>query len=806
MDAFLKDLRRAGRALLLRPVFALVALATLALGLGSTTAIFSVVDGVLLRPLDFRDPETLVTLWNGSRAEGSERAPVSYPDFVDWSEASSFSALAAFQEGSWSLTGLGEAEMIPGARVTSGFFRVFGDALAPGREFLPEEVAAGGAAVVIVSHGLWVNRLGADVAVLGKTIELGGEVHEIVGVAPRGFDFPAGSRVWRPLQPDPECGRGCAYLRVVGRVAPDATVERARGEMEALDGRLEETYPGERAAAGVAVVPLHELMVGDARLGLMVVLGAVVLVLLIACANVANLLLIHGSGRTGEVALRAAVGATRARVMGQLLTESLLLAFLGGVAGILVAMWGLDLVRSLAFSDLPRIADVALDGGVLAFALGLVGVTTLVFGLGPALHLARTPVAAALGSAVGEAGQAGRRAWGREALLVTEVALSLILLTGAGLLLKSFRELKAVEPGFDPRGVLTFGIELPEARYPGATERVEFFSMLRERLVEDTRVEAVGSVLGSPLGADRVTGGFTLVDAPSPEPGREPTALLRLATPGYFRALRLPLVEGRLFDERDRADAPRVALVNETAARRYWPGESPLEREIMLRPGPERADTLFTVVGVVGDVRSTRLTDEPEPEVYLAYVQAPSSFLTVHVRALPMVGGTDALVPLVRGQVRALDADLPLIDLETLEQRVEAATARSRFFLVLLALFATVAVSMAAVGLYGVVGYLVSRRTREIGIRMAMGAEEGHVVAMVMRQGGIPALAGIVLGIGGSLAVARILESLLYRVAPNDPVTFTTVTTLLVTVVIAATLVPARRAAGITPANALRAE
>lgn len=802
-DAFLRDVHLAVRALARRPAFTAVAAGSLTLGLGSATAIFSVVDGVLLRPLDYRDPATLVTLWRVAEGTGA-LGRVSWADFLDWRKAAAFSSVAAYEGSAVTLTGLGEPEVLAAARVSPHFFRVFAASPVLGRSFAPEESLEGGPAVAVLSHRFWQRRLASDPGVLSRTIELDGRPHQVVGVAPPRFDYPRGAEVWIPVQNPGGCGRECRYLRLVARLAPGTPLARARKEMETLGARLQTVYPEAYRGSGVAVVPLREVVVGDARPGLLLVLGAVGLVFLIGCGNVANLLLVRGEARTGEVTVRSALGAERPRIVGQLLTESFVLALVAGPLGLLLAAWGVDLLRAAAPPGLPRMAGVGIDVRVVGFAAVLAVATALLVGAVPALRVARTPATGALDARRRGGGDARRSAWGRTLLLVPQVAFSLVLLTAAALLLRSARRMDELDPGFDPEGVLTFDVSLPPSRYPGPGHRIDFLRTLEGRLAADSRVEAVGSALGSPLGSDVRVEPFRPLDLPVPRRGRESTVVRRVATPGYFRTLRIPLVEGRLFDERDGPAGPRVMVVSQAAARRFWPDGDPVGDAVALGSSVRSGRDVARVVGIVGDVRSVALTRDPTPEVYVPFAQDPVPRLTVHVRALPGVGGAEALTDVARSQVWALDADLPLIAMDTLEGRIREATARTRFYLILAGLFAVVTVALAAVGLYGVAAYLTSRRGREIGIRMALGAEDRHVVRLVVREGLLAALAGIGVGVLGIVAMARPASSFLFGVDPLDPRTLGGVAAVVLAVVLGASLVPARGARRTPPSEGLR--
>jgi predicted permease len=656
-----------------------------------------------------------------------------------------------------------------------------------------------------VGHGFWQERFGADPELLGRTLRLNGELYEIIGVAPEGFGFPANAQLWVPYYIDVEdCGRGCRLLEVVGRLADGTSVETARSELTALGSRLEAAYPEDNYGRGFGVATLEDEIVGDVRTGLLVLLAAVGIVLLIACANVANLLLARANARAGEIAVRSALGASRLRIVGQLLLEALVLAGLGGALGTLMASFAFDALLWLAPATIPRLDDVAVDGTVLSFALGTSLLTLLLFALAPALRLASVPVAALLSHSGRGRSDGPAHDRSRSALLVAQMALSLTLLSGAGLLLRSLSELRSIELGFDHEGVLTFDLWLPDAPYVSDADRAaRFFTDLEERIVALPGVESVGSIFGSPLSGDGATTSVRYLDRPAPPEGQEEAAVLRVTTPGFHETLEIPLLRGRALEKRDRADAPRVALVSRSLADRYYPNQDPIGKQIQLGMSFGYAETPRTIVGVVSDIRSVRLTRAPMPEVYVPQSQMGSVYMTVTVRS---TSSTADLLPGIRREVETLDPDVPIRDVEMLETTVERSFGSARFYLTLLTIFAGIAVMLAAVGLYGVVAYLVARRTREIGIRMALGATRGAVVRMVVAQGLRPAAAGVVLGLAGAYLGSRILRSLLYNVEPGDPVTLAGVTALLLVIVVAAIIVPARQAIKIPPAAALRAE
>ena len=800
MDHLGHDLRYAIRTLRRRPGFTAVAVSTLALGVGANTAIFSVIDGVLLTPLPYDRPDELITVWRAHETRPEAKDPMSKPDIDDVAATAAFERLVGWMEADVALTGMGEAEVVDGARVTGGLLEVFGLRPHLGRDLHVDEAEAGPSDVVVVGHGFWTQRLGSDPSAVGGTLQLDGRSHEIVGVAPAGFDYPEGARLWRPAD---GCGRGCYDLRAIGRLAGAASLESAEAEVGALAARLEQLYPDSNHEKLFNLVPLEEHVVGDVRTGLWVLLGAVGIVLLVACANVANLLLVRAQARTGEIALRVAVGASRGRLIGQVMVESLVLAFAGGAAGVALAFYAVEGLVALAPADVPRLDQVAVDGSVLAFALGLVLTVALLFGLAPALRLARSSIADRLGAASGR--RAGDRAEvrSRNALLACEVALSVTLLVGAGLLLDSFARMSAIEPGYETRRVVRFTLSLPEDRYGDLDEIAAFAGALEGGIRTIPGVEAVGSIRAAPLGGSNLIGRVLVEGRPDPPPEDETFAGLRPSTHEYLETMRIPVLRGRGLDASDGRGAPPVAVVNERFVEENFPGQEILGARVGITIDFGYGSPYFTVVGVVADVLSSSLTGDARAELYVPLAQMGPGYFTVNVRSTP---GAPPVLPEVRSRVSALDSDLPLRDVETMEEVVRRELASGRFYLTLVGLFAALALALAAVGLYGVVSYLVARRTREIGVRMAMGAGRRSIAGLVLGQGIRPAALGLGAGLSIAYAGSRLLESLLYQVDPTDPSIFGGVAVLLVSVLIAATLLPARSATRVDPVEALRAE
>ncbi|WP_224367415.1 ABC transporter permease [Hyalangium versicolor] len=796
MDTLLQDLRFGLRLLLRQPAFTLLVVLTLGLGISANTAIFSLVNGVLLRPLPFPSPERLVSVWEYHPEIGQEAA--SLPDFLDWREgARSFEYLEACTPTYFNLTGDGEPERIAGVNVTAGFFQALGVSPALGRTFETDEDRRGHNQVVVLSHGFWRRHLGENPAVLGRTLTLNGQPYTIIGVAPERFRYRWDAELWTPMAADEPQGRRSDFLYVLGRLARGATVERAQAELTTVAARLEKQYPDSNSRFTAQAVPLHDDLVGESRTALLIFMGAVGLVLLIACANVANLMLVRATGRQRELAVRAALGAHRGRLIQQMLTESLVLALLGGGLGLLLASWGIDALRTTQVDLIPGHAEIGIDGWVLGFTLGLSVVTGLLFGLAPALRLPEGNLDGALRQGArgltGGLGLRQLRGW----LVLGEVALALVLLVGATLLLRSFDRLQRVDPGFNPEHVLTLRLILPSSKYPDDPQIVNFFEQLTERVGAVPGVKAAGLTNAVPLGG-APEWSFSIEGRPNMDAGAVQDAEAFAVSPGYFQAMDIPLRSGRLIEPRDGASSPLVALISETLARRYWPGRDPLGARISVD-----GTHWFTLVGVVGDVRAAALQQEPYPQLYLPVSQQPrrTMYLAVSSAGEPM-----DLVSALRREVAELDPQLPVADVLTLEQRLGDAIAKPRLNVVLLGGFAAVALVLAGIGIYGVISQMVAQRTREIGIRMALGARPEDVRHLMIRQGVMPAVVGIGLGLVAAWASSRLLSSLLYGVSATDPVSFLVVPLFLLGVALFAAWLPARRATRVDPTEALRQE
>jgi len=813
MQTLFRDLRFAARMLLRQPGFALVAVVTVALGIGANTAIFSVVNGVLLRPLPYLEPERLVALWETKTTAGQEpnsRNEVALGNFLDWREQQSVcSEIAALTYASLNLTGLAEPERIQGASVTTNFFQLLGVQPIAGRLFLPEEENAGSPRAVIISHGLWQRRFGADTNLVGKTLTLNGNEHTVVGIMPPAFElqFPSSREIdmWVPMRIDSSsANRQSHYLYVLGRLKPGITLEQAKEGMTVLAGQLEQHYPETNADRGANVIPLHSQLVGEVRSYIQVLFAAVGFVLLIACVNVANLLLARVAARNKEVAIRTALGASRFRLVRQLLTESLLLSVLGGLLGLLLAFWGIDFLVALTPPDVPRLGEIGLHGPVFAWTFGIAILTGVLFGLAPALGVTRANLNESLKEG-GRSTAAPGRARTRNLLVISEVALALVLLIGAGLMIRSFMRLQQVNPGFDAKHLLTMNILLPGQKYRERQQINTFFDQLFERIRAVPGVEGVGGIDPLPLSNSNSTTGFVIEGGPLLAVADRPEVGERTVTPGYFEAMRIPLHSGRAFTEQDRPEAPRVVIINEALARRFWPGENAIGKRLGFQASVPQVWN--EIVGIVGDVRHQRLDADPKPEVYFAYQQYPDRFMSLVARSSSEPAADPAaLTAAIRNQVLAVDASQPVFDIKTMDERISKAVAPSRFIMLLLGIFGGLSLILAAVGIYGVISYSVTQRTHEIGVRMALGAEARDVLGLVVRHGMALALTGMAVGLAGAFALTRLMSGLLFGVSSTDPLTFGVFSVLLTGVALGACFVPARRATRVDPMVALRYE
>ena len=798
------DVRYALRSLVKNKAFAVAAIATLALGIGANSAIFSIVNNVLLRPLPYPDAGRLVVLWGKYPDYG--RSSLSLPDFLDWrAQATSVEQVFARHSAAYNYTGGEEPIQLRADRVTANFFTALGVPPLLGRGFRPDEELGGDDFVAVLSHGLWQRQFGGQPGIVGSTIQLSGQPYTVIGIAPPRFRFFRDVDLWTTAQMDrPNANRRSEYLDAFARLKPGTTVERADAEIATIARRLAEQYPATNANFQSEVVTLHDETVASVRPALIVFAGAVGLVLLIACANVANLLLVRAAAREREIAVRSALGASRSRLIRQLLTESTLVGVIGGTIGLLLATWAIGSLRATQTSLLPRIGEVRVDAAVVVFSLALSLGTGLLFGLVPAIRLASNTLHDSIKEgARGAAGGAVTRF--RNALVLAEVAVAVVLLVGAGLLIRSFEKLNRVDPGYDARGLLTYQATFPAARYRDATAVVPMLDqvMERTRVIPGVRGVAVSNTL--PMqGSGYIS--FAIQGVPFPQ-RTAPAAPIDVqpftVSPDYFRVMGIRVQQGRGIEARDVDAAPDVAVVNTEMVKRYFPaGRDPMGMRVTFG-NPADTAGWWTIVGVVGVVAQEGLAAKPYPQIYLPMAQAPrrSAFVTIKTDGDPL-----ALVPAARQALHGVDREIPLNNVQTMEQRLAQDIAATRVSVTVLSLFAALALVLAAIGIYGVLAYAVAQRTREIGIRMALGASAGSVRGLIVRQGMTPAVFGLAVGLVGAFFVTGLLEKLLFGVQPTDPTTFAFVAVFLGLVAFLASFVPARRATRVAPTEALRSD
>jgi predicted permease len=814
MQILLQDLRYALRQLLKNLGFTAVAVLTLALGIGANSAIFSVVDAVLLRPLPFHDPGRLVVVRTTEPGRVDDIG-VSYPSFLDWrSQSHVFEGLSVYREDDFTLTGRSEPAHLTGAVVSANMFSVLGVTPELGRDFIADEDKPSGTGLpILLSHSLWQSRFGSDPKIVGQNVTLDGQPFTVVGVIPAGFQFPVQRtpvEFWTTIALDAQSSngsppmtsqRGAAYLDVIARLKPQITLANAQTEMAGIQGALNRQYP-EHRPKGISLVWEADAVVGDMRKGLFVLLGAVGLVLLIACANLSNLLLARAAARTREISVRTALGATRWMIVRQLLTESMLLAAAGAAAGLGLAMWGIKFLTALAPEDLPRIIESGLNLQVLVFTALVAILTSVLFGLVPALQAAKPELAACLKEGGRGGTETPTRGRMRSALIVTEMALAMVLLVGAGLLLRSLLGLGKVDPGFAKDHVITFGLDLP-VRY-GQPERVQFYRRLLEVARAAPGVRSASAAFPLPLSGGDVKTSFDVEGRPV-KLGERPVTTLHIIDDQYFHTLGVPLLRGREFNlQDDAAGATPVVIISQRLAKEIFAGDDPIGRRIKpdISSGHGEAP-MRTVVGVVGDVKAEGLSAPTIMESYVPYAQLPFAPMSVLVRTeIP----PDDLVPTLTKEVQSLDSDLPLLHVKTLDEYVSESIVGTRFEAVLLGIFGALAFVLTAVGLYGVISYTVVQRTREMGIRLALGAERGAILGMVVKNGALLACAGAVIGLAAASLLTQLIATLLFGVGPKDPLTFLCVPVALITVAMVASYIPARRAAKVDPMVALRYE
>ena len=811
MDTLLQDMRYGLRMLLTRPAFTAVALLALALGIGANTAMFSVLNSVLLRPLPYRDPGRLVMIWHEYAKSNLPKATLSVPSYLEYRDhVQGFESVAAATNWSANLTGAGDPERIQGARVTGNFLSTIGVAPSLGRDFLKEEDAPGGEHVVILSHGLWQRRFGGDRGILGKTLELNGESHTVVGVMPPGFMFFQPADLYKPIaftvEQSAPSNHGNEFLIGVARLGQGVTLAQAGSRMEGVASRLRKEFYEEGWTP--RLFPLLDEMTGEVRPAILMLMGAVGCVLLIACSNVASLLLARATARQREMAIRSALGAGRIRMIRQLMTESLVLGVAGGALGLLVVFLGLRVLLAAAPDAAAQMVlggrAIGLDGTALGFALAVSLLTGLVFGLAPALQASRLDVNGMLkeGGRGEGLGRRGHRLLG--GFVVSQVAVALVLLVGAGLLIRSFVRLRAVDPGFRPDHVLTMRLTLPSSRYAEDGQVAAFYDELLRRAAALPGVRSAAAISNLPMGGDNASASFAIEGMNVPEGQPSPHGDSHVVSQDYFAALGVPLVKGRFFEAGDGPLATPVAVIDQVLADRYWPaGDAIGHRMRLYFEGSDDKPVWRTIVGVAGHVKKYGLDGRVKEQYYMPSTQMPRRGMTLVLRT-----ATDpsSMVPAVRGAVRDLDSGLPVFRVETMEQVVDATLVTRRFSMLLLGIFASVALVLAAVGLYGVISYSVAQRTREIGIRMALGARAGDVVRMVVRHGMTLTAIGLAIGVLAALGLTRFLSSLLFAVPPNDVPTFLAIAAILAGVAWVAAFLPARRASRIDPMRALREE
>jgi predicted permease len=804
METLLQDLRYAFRMLRKKPSFTVIVVLALAIGIGANTAIFSVVNAILLRSLPYKNAERISMIWMDNPKLGVSQDWHSYPNYVDYKEQNQvYEDMAAFNDRSFNLTGTGDPVRVVGVWTTASLFSVLGVEPALGRTFTQEEEEPGKDLVVVLSNGLWQSRFGGDPGIVGQPINMNGVNRTVVGVMPASFQFPEKKKeLWIPLaiSPQRKQARNSISYKAVGRLKPGVTIEQARADMGAIAKRLDDQYF--QSGYGINLVPLHDQETHTVRPALLVLLGAVAFVLLIACANVANLLLARAALREREVAIRVALGAGRSRIIRQVLTESALLSLAGGAAGLLLAVWGLKVLVALSPADIPRLDQTGIDGKVLAFTLAVSLVTGLIFGLAPALQTSKSDPNESLkeGGRGSTGGVSGRRV--RNLLVVSEIALSLILLIGAGLLIKSFMRLQQFELGFNPDNLLTMRVQLPGSKYRDGKQVAGFYQRLLERMETVPGVQSLGAISSVFLTDTPQSTNFSIEGRPVPTGAEAIEVPLDSISPRYFRVMGIPLLRGREFDNRDVEGATPVVIINETFARRFFEGEDPIGKRFVYG-SPDPKNPWITIVGVVGDMRRTGFDKAVRPETFLPEAQNPDNELTIVART-----ATDpaTFAGALRNEVWSIDKDQSVYDIKTMHQTLSEMMSQRRFNMLLLGLFAAVALTLAAVGIYGVISYSVTQRSHEIGIRIALGAQSRDVLKLVVGQGMLLAGIGVSIGLIAASALTQLMSSLLFGVSAADPVTFVLISLLLIGVALAACFVPARRATKVDPMVALRYE
>jgi len=814
MNSLWHDIRYAVRVLAKQPGFTLVVVLTLALGIGANTAIFSVVNAVILEPLPFSESQRLVAVQGTDVHLGDMHRTLSYPDFADFrAQNRTLESVGIYDRSTSTLTGSGEPLHIDASIVSANVFDILRAQPLLGRTFIASEDQPG-TRVAILSHHLWTSHFGASPDIVGRTITLDAKAYTVVGVMPASFQFLLTSQppeLWTTVgvemvgngtDPPMTSERGAHFLSVIGRLKPGVSIDQANADANAIGASLEKQYPDSNGHLSLTVHPQIEAMVGDVRPVLMMVLGAVGFLLLIACSNAANLLLARAAGRQREMAIRASMGAGRARVLRQLLTESVLLALAGGLLGLFLAVWGTTLLASIPSLQIPRLAQAGIDLRVLAFTLGVSVLTGVLFGMAPAWHASRFNLFLSLKEGGRASSDSKRASRARNILVVAQVSLAVILLVGASLLVESMVHLTRQSPGFDPNGVMVFNLDLPDARYGKPEQSILFFRELLERVRAVPGVQSASAVLPLPMGDDIIRTSFEIEGRPVPK-SEEPRVHFRIVAQDYIKTMRIPLISGRDFTPRDQRTAAQVVLINEALARRYFPNENPIGKHIKPGVADVGEEKMREIVGVVGDVHHRNLWQATDAECYVPYDQVALGAMNIVVRAQ---GEPMSLLPAIREQVRAVDTELPVYKARDLRDYVEASVAQRKFTSMLVSVFAAAGLLLATVGLFGLISYSVEQRRNEIGIRVAVGAERGDIIGMVLRSGITLALAGVVVGLAGTLAISRVLKNQLFGVSATDPLTFIGVAITLIAVATAACYIPAWRAANADPLTALRNE
>lgn len=817
MQTLWQDLRFGVRVLLKQPGFTLIAVITLALGIGANTAIFSIVNAVLLRPLPYAEPERLVAIWETGNRNPAGKSAVAYPNFFDWrTHSTSFERMAAYYTNSVTLTGVATPVNLRCAVVSAELFALLGAKPQQGRLFLPEEDKPNSTGrAVIVSQGFWQRQFSSDSNLAGKTLTLNGRLFNVVGVMPAGFQYPIEAdpvELWVAAGVDGEKDkpedqanneqRGAHFLQVVGRLKPGVEIKQAQAELDVIAANLEKAYPDTNTRAGVRVISYHNDLVSDYRSALWIILGAVGCVLLIACANVANLLLARATVRYKEIAVRSALGANRWRVIRQLLTESLTLSLVGGCLGLLLAWWGIEMLVRIIPEDVPRLAEINLDRWVFGFTFLVSALTGIIFGLAPAMQASKVELTEAMKEG-GRASSSSGRSRLRNALVIAEIAVAIVVLVGAGLLLQSFRNLQQVDLGYDTGNVLTASVEIPDTQYPKQEQAAAFYTGLMEKVKALPGVESASAITPLPLSGDTFSITFEVEGRNIPK-GELPNAHFRVISEEYFSTMKIPLLAGRDFAASDGAASQPAVIINEAFAQKHFPGEVPLGKH--LKPGISMGGEMkwYEIVGIVKNVKHRQsLSRDYEPEYYFPHRQLSFGNMNLVVRTK---NDPRALVGALQNEVSSLDKNVPLYRPKTLEQYLGVAVSQPRFNAFLLTLFAGLALLLTAIGLYGVMAYSVVQRTQEIGIRIALGARTGDVLKMVLRHGLILAAIGLVIGLGIAFALTRLMSAMLYGVTATDPLTFAIIALLLSGVALLACYLPARRATQVDPLIALRSE